>query len=68
MPSPCFASFIKIIWQLILLEEHSARYAGQDTHFPRALLGIGVLGAHPMSPWCLGGLVGWLGQLNADAA
>lgn len=63
MPSPCFSSFIKIIWQLIFLEEHNVRYAGQDTHIPRALLGSGGLGAHTMSLWCLGGLAGWDNQM-----
>lgn len=39
MPSPWFASFIKIIQQLILPEGHNVTHAGQDTHILRALLG-----------------------------
>lgn len=65
MPSPCFASFIKIIQQLILLEGHNVRHAGQDTHIPRALLGSQGGSCVPILLF-LGGLVGWLGQLNLN--
>lgn len=60
MPSPCSASFIKIIQQLILLERH----AGQDIHIHRALLGS--QGSCVPILLFLGGLVSWLEQLNLN--
>lgn len=74
MPSPCSASFIKIILQLILLEEHGVRQAGQNTHIPRAFwekeVWMSVLcpcGTRGLG--CMVGITGWwhsvMGELNS---